>query len=481
MSALQGKLLFFLITALTCNSFLLIGFDNGVLGGVINQPAFNATFNSPDATTLGLIVSLYEGKERKGVAQENRGTFFAYEFFFSGMFSTSYGLPQMIIARIVSGIGMGFINSTAPVYQSEFSPRASRGLYACAQLSTLNFGIFLTYWIDYGFAGIPDSYAWRVPVVLQCIFIIPIIVLSGILPDTPRWLIGHSRIIEAEEVYSRVQRGRMPAQEIESTFNKMKMLVAAEDEVQVKGFKAVFRNDHLHSRRRLLIACSIQFFQQLGGINGIIYYAGTIFSTSLGFDDHFAALMSGFLFTWFFVASFIPWFLIDRIGRRPLLLYSITLMAAVFAVLSGLVSQIQYQTSIQYACGAAATAMLFIYQGAFTVGFQATVWVYPPEILPLRIRQTGTAIATACNWIINFMVVQITPVGIANIGWKYYIIYAIFNACFVPIIYFFYPETKGLELEDVDRLFAGDSIDQVVAEKGDWDHGLKSKETELVQ
>jgi hypothetical protein len=80
----------------------------------------------------------------------------------------------------------------------------------------------------------------------------------------------------------------------------------------------------------------------------------------------------------------------------------------------------------------------------------------------LRLRQIGTAGASACNWIINFMVVQVTPAGIANIGWRYYIIYAIFNACFVPIMYFFYPETKGLELEDVDRLFAYGSVKQML-------------------
>lgn len=79
------------------------------------------------------------------------------------------------------------------------------------------------------------------------------------------------------------------------------------------------------------------------------------------------------------------------------------------------------------AAGIGAAAMLFLYMGSFTVGFQATVWVYPPEILPLKLRQTGTALATSANWIINYMVVQVTPIGLQNIGWRYYIIYAVFN------------------------------------------------------
>lgn len=90
-----------------------------------------------------------------------------------------------------------------------------------------------------------------------------------------------------------------------------------------------------------------------------------------------AALMSGFLQTWFFVASFIPWFLIDRIGRRPLLLSMISLMAIVMGVQAGLIYQVQFDTASAKSAGIAAAAMLFIFQGAFTVGFQATVWVYP--------------------------------------------------------------------------------------------------------
>jgi len=116
--------------------------------------------------------------------------------------------------------------------------------------------------------------------------------------------------------------------------------------------------------------------------------------------------------------------------------------------------------------------MLFIFQGAFTVGFQATVWVYPSEILPLRLRQRGSSISTGTNWIMNFLIVYITPPAIRNIKWRTYIIFAVLNATWVPIMYLFYPgksllrtymfitaankfftETKGLALEDVDRLF----------------------------
>jgi hypothetical protein len=84
----------------------------------------------------------------------------------------------------------------------------------------------------------------------------------------------------------------------------------------------------------------------------------------------------------------------------------------------------------------------------------AVVWVYPSEVLPLKLRQRGSSVSTACNWICNFLVVYITPPAIQNIGYKTYIIFAVLNATWVPIMYFYYPETKGLALEDVDRLFA---------------------------
>lgn len=102
--------------------------------------------------------------------------------------ATAYGTAHMIVARIVSGVGMGFINSTVPVMQAEFSPKATRGIYVCAQLSTLNFGIMMVYWIDYAFekvAGGP-SYAWRVPVILQCVFLVPMLFILWIIPETPR-------------------------------------------------------------------------------------------------------------------------------------------------------------------------------------------------------------------------------------------------------------------------------------------------------
>ena len=102
-------------------------------------------------------------------------------------------------------------------------------------------------------------------------------------------------------------------------------------------------------------------------------------------------------------------------------------MALVMATQAALVYQVQYKTSVSHAAGIAAAVMLFIFEGAFTIGFQATVWVYPSEILPLRLRQKGSSISTASNWICNYIIVQITPPAIQNIGWRTYIIFAVLN------------------------------------------------------
>ena len=144
-------------------------------------------------------------------------------------------------------------------------------------------------------------------------------------------------------------------------------------------------------------------------------------------------------------------------------------MAATMAVQTGLIYNVQNHTSIATASGIGAAVMLFLFEGFFTIGFQATVWVYPSEILPLRLRARGSAVSTACNWIFDYMIVQITPVAIGSIGYRTYIIFAVLNTAWVPVIYFFFPETKGLELEDVDRLFAKDepTLTRLAGERGE--------------
>jgi len=98
----------------------------------------------------------------------------------------------------------------------------------------------------------------------------------------------------------------------------------------------------------------------------------------------------------------------------------------------------------------------------------ATVWIYPPEILPLKIRAKGAALAAAADFLGNFLVVEITPPALRNIGYKTYIIFAIFNLCNAFIVWMFYPETGGLELESVDRLFVGREEDEYEDRGGNW-------------
>lgn len=250
------------------------------------------------------------------------------------------------------------------------------------QLSVLNFGIFLVYWIDFGFSSYLGSFAWRVPVILQCVFLVPMLILVWMVDETPRWLAGHDFYDESLDVLRRLNSHKMSDMDIIALHEDIMRTVAVEKQIGAGSWKDLLKNDSIQSQRRLLIACGIQMFQQLGGINAIIYYAGTLFEQSIGFSAHMSSLMSGFLQTWFFVASFIPWFLIDRIGRRPLLLSMISVMAAVMAVQAALIYQVEYKTEIAHSCGIAAAVMLFVFQGAFTIGFQATVWVSKLSSLP---------------------------------------------------------------------------------------------------
>lgn len=225
--------------------------------------------------------------------------------------------------------------------------------------------------------------------------------------------------------------------------------VALERSIGAGKWRDIIKTDSIQTQRRFFITCAIQASQQPGGIYAIILRCLTSPLTLLltNLDQlaspivllvHFIPRLGGFLSAheYFdgelppdlvFRCLLIPCLLIDGLGRWPLLLSCITVMAIFMAVQTALIYQVQYNTKGAHGTGIAAAAMLFIFQGAFTIRFQASVWVYPTEILSSRLRQRGSSVSTACNWYMNYMIVQITPVAIRNIGYKTSVIFAVLN------------------------------------------------------
>ncbi|PWN21507.1 MFS general substrate transporter [Microstroma glucosiphilum] len=319
-------------------------------------------------------------------------------------FSSSVGV--VIFGRIVSGIGMGLINASVPVYQAEMSPALSRGQLVAIDLVVLNCGIALSYWCCYGFnfSGLQGNVTWRVPIALQCVFIVGIFLIALILPDTPRWYATRNRNAEALTVLARLRGKPEDSCEILEEFNDIQATILHEAMSKKSGWLSLvkpsdgWKDDVLRSRRRLFLACFIQAAQQLGGINALIYYSSTLFSQSLKFGSRDSAKLAGGLNMVLILGSLMSIFLVDRVGRRKLLLPCIAAMSFVFVLQTIFVKNIQAETATTGVKNAA-VAMLFFFELFFSIGFQATVWMIPSEILPLNIRTQGSALSTGSNWV----------------------------------------------------------------------------------
>ncbi|KAL8991956.1 MAG: hypothetical protein Q9169_007500 [Polycauliona sp. 2 TL-2023] len=201
---------------------------------------------------------------------------------------------------------------------------------------------------------------------------------------------------------------------------------------------------HLH---RTMLAYINQMFQQISGINLITYYAATIYQNEIGLDPFTSRILAAANGTEYFAASWIAVFTIEKFGRRQLMLFGAAGMSfsmVMLAVMDSIGGK---------GPGIVAALFLFIFNTFFAIGWLGMTWLYPAEIVPLRIRAPANAFATSSNWIFNFMVVMITPVAFASIGYQTYIIFAVINAFIFPCVWFFYPETAYRSLEEMDSIF----------------------------
>lgn len=200
--------------------------------------------------------------------------------------------------------------------------------------------------------------------------------------------------------------------------------------------------------RRMLLGASSQFMQQVGGCNAVIYYLPILFSQSMGLSNNLAMILGGVNMIVYAIFATMSWFLIERVGRRNLFLYgTIGQMMSMVLTFACLIPGTQ-------SAAKGAAVGLFTYIASFGATWLPLPWLYPAEISPIKTRAKANAISTCSNWLFNFLIVMVTPIMVANIFWGTYLFFACMNACFLPIIYFFYPETARRSLEEIDLIFA---------------------------
>ncbi|MCJ1276726.1 hypothetical protein MMC21_004533 [Puttea exsequens] len=232
---------------------------------------------------------------------------------------------------------------------------------------------------------------------------------------------------------------------IEDEFVMIKTTVMEMSKGSFRDLFTMTEDRHFH---RVVLAYVNQMFQQISGINLITYYIPTILQGQVGLSDFLSRLIAACNGTEYFAASWIAVFTIERFGRRSLMLFGALGQSISMAVLA--ITQSIGSTK----AGIGSTVFLFVFNSVFAVGWLGMTWLYPAEIVPLRIRAPANAISTSGNWIWNFMVVMITPVAFSSIGYKTYIIFAVINGALIfPVVYFFYPETAHRSLEEMDIIF----------------------------
>ncbi|KAL0564080.1 hypothetical protein V5O48_017975 [Marasmius crinis-equi] len=315
-------------------------------------------------------------------------------------------------------------------------------------------GFSLSNWMTYAFSFVSSNSSWRFPIAFQFVFSIILLSTAPWLPESPRWLLAHGREAEGVAVLVALEGENATAKDPQIVEQKMSILEA----VRIESEYAPAWSDILKGNtgntgmiKRLALGAGTQWMQQLVGINVTSYYLPLVLEDSVGLSSSLSRLLAACNSVSYLVFSFAGLILIERAGRRKLMMWGAAGQCVCYVLIAGLLSQQHTASGTKF--GAGATAFFFLYYVFFGICWQGIPWLYPVEINSLAMRTRGAALGTASNWISNYLIVQTTPIGITKLGWKFYLIWASFNAAFVPLVWLFYPETSNRHLEDIDRLY----------------------------
>jgi sugar porter (SP) family MFS transporter len=448
-SASSGRNRFvYIAAAIAALGGLLFGFDTGIISGALLFIREDLGLSSflQSAVVSAILVGTIVGAGGTGPLADRYGrrtmTLVAAAVFIIGAIGSGLA-PNvwfLIGSRVVLGVAVGSSTVLVPSYIAEIAPPDIRGTLSALFQLAITIGIVVAYLVNYALA---EAEAWRWMLGLGAV---PALILGAgmfFLPDSPRWLVSKDRRDEARAV---LQRARNSEQEVNDEMDDIEEAERQEEAGPGELLKPWVRP-------MLVVGIGIAMLQQLVGINTIIYYAPTIMEAT-GLDASVSILATLGVGIVNVVFTLLALLLIDRVGRKPLLLAGLTGIALALAILGfgyllpGLKGVVSYITF----------AGLVLYIMSFAASFGVVLWVVLPELFPLKVRGSAMSVCTILHWSSN-LVVSLTflplidAVGETAVFWGYGLISI---GAFI-FVYLLMPETKGRSLEQIQRDFRSES------------------------
>ena len=437
---LQRKVLFWAIV--TALGGFLFGFDTAVISGAEKAiqrlwqlSVFEHGFTISIALIGTVLGAMFGGipSDRLGRRQTLRWIAVLYLVSAVGA-ALAPSWVLFLVFRFLGGLGVGASSVTAPLYISEISPARSRGKLVGLFQFNIVFGILIAYLSNYLLANVGD-YSWRLMLGVQAVPAVAFLLFLFRVPESPRWLLLHGRLEE----------GRAVMRDISPTTVAADVTAILASQAQAAGHNAsLWAREY---RTPVLLAVAFAFFNQVSGINAIIYYAPRIFEMT-GLGQGAALLSSAGIGLVNFAFTLLGVNLIDRFGRRTLMLVgSVGLIATL-----GLVARAFYG---QQFSGYTVPGLLFVYIAFFAFSQGAVIWVFISEIFPNAVRAQGQALGSSTHWVMATVIAFTFPWFAEHLGGGH--TFAFFCAMMVLQLVFvlrFMPETKGSSLEQVEKTLA---------------------------
>jgi SP family arabinose:H+ symporter-like MFS transporter len=419
---------------------LLFGFDTAVISGTTHglTDQYHLTPDSLGITVASALVGTLIGAALAAFPGDRYGRrdslrVMAVLYFVSALgCAFAWNWPALVLFRFIGGLGIGGSSVLGPMYIAEISPASWRGRLVGFFQFNIVFGILLAYLSNYlfGLGGLGTAeWRWELGVSAAPAFFF-FLMLFGI-PRSPRWLAEMGRVDESRQVLQLIGE--------ENYEQRLREIVDSVTQAKSGGKEALFQKRYAFP---VFLAISIGAFNQLSGINAILYYLNDIFARA-GFGKVSGNLQAVAIGATNLIFTMLAMSVIDKVGRKTLLLIGSVGTAACLAGVSTIFSMHRHEDMLVW--------LLIGYIAFFAVSQGAVIWVYISEVFPNMVRAKGQSLGSSTHWVMNALISGIFPHMAARSGAYPFIFFCVMMIAQFFVVLLVYPETKGITLEDMQR------------------------------